>query len=582
MYQFFPQTNPALKDPDTKYEGLVTTITDIAPIMNWVYIDKDTYEVKYGVRADAQPNLTGPFDCTRQDRRLTFDGWEGFCVVEEAPMHWALYFDKDDDGLHSKLKPGTRVLEIELVRREKRWKKEIDARQQDQTTKRAVEVKENPPVDNPIMTQPDLQTPGVVNVTERTQEKPKPFSLPKSIFSDPPRPLYWQFGRSEAPKTPPPAYSNGANIPEQTSGNYATPIMSLSPSINPTLVKSETKTLVLPPGPLQKSPPGEKRVTPKLNRSSGTRAIAQAQIFEAWASGKTPPEDFSLRNSEINSRPISNPLSEFSYYEGAVTGTSEFFSMNSHSSMLPKHEPSPQFTTSKQPVDPAVFARLSSGSSTASDPAVVKERAGDSQTLAEGGSGKQSTIKASSRVDPPSGRRAASAARYDQAASPEFQRNLSMSKTSRSMDNIKPGSSNSRNLPKSWQRKVSTSSPSQKDSNLRSVPKPLERTNTTPLRRPMAATMSSSTKSRTIATRNNKGQVPAGPRPERKATNSSIYREISDLVGGTTRSRSGTVSSREDARTLDGPPPLRRKTTTRDMRKDERLKTVSDKSRDDD
>lgn len=45
--------------------------------MNWVYIDKVTYEVKYGVRADAQLNLAGPFDCTRQDRRLTFDGWEG-------------------------------------------------------------------------------------------------------------------------------------------------------------------------------------------------------------------------------------------------------------------------------------------------------------------------------------------------------------------------------------------------------------------------------------------------------------------------------------------------------------------------
>jgi hypothetical protein len=44
--------------------------------MNWVYVDKETHEVKYGVRADAQPNLTGPFNCTRQDRRLNFDGWE--------------------------------------------------------------------------------------------------------------------------------------------------------------------------------------------------------------------------------------------------------------------------------------------------------------------------------------------------------------------------------------------------------------------------------------------------------------------------------------------------------------------------
>ena len=112
--------------PDTTppYEGLVSTITDEAPVMNWIYIDRSTYEVKYGVRADAQPNLTGPFDCTRQDRRLTLDRWEGFCAVkcyegEEAGM-WKLYFDVDDDGLEKKLGRKARVLEVELVRWEKR------------------------------------------------------------------------------------------------------------------------------------------------------------------------------------------------------------------------------------------------------------------------------------------------------------------------------------------------------------------------------------------------------------------------------------------------------------------------------
>ncbi|PVI01702.1 hypothetical protein DM02DRAFT_494474, partial [Periconia macrospinosa] len=133
--------------PDSSYEGLVTTITDVAPMLNWVYIDKDTYEAKYGVRLDAQPNLTGPFDCSRQDRRLTFDGWEGWCAVEEAPSLWALYFDKDDDGLKSKVAPGTKVLDIELTRKETRWKKESEARQQDQTTKREVDTKEDAPTD---------------------------------------------------------------------------------------------------------------------------------------------------------------------------------------------------------------------------------------------------------------------------------------------------------------------------------------------------------------------------------------------------------------------------------------------------
>ncbi|RYP06645.1 hypothetical protein DL764_003029 [Monosporascus ibericus] len=109
--------------PDTQYEGLVSTISDNPPVLNWIYVDKDTYEVKYGVRAEAQEHLTGPFDCTRQDRRMTLEGWEGFAAVEEFPGIWALYFDRDDDGLASKVPMGTRVLEVELTRREKKEKK---------------------------------------------------------------------------------------------------------------------------------------------------------------------------------------------------------------------------------------------------------------------------------------------------------------------------------------------------------------------------------------------------------------------------------------------------------------------------
>ncbi|KAK8080357.1 hypothetical protein PG997_008175 [Apiospora hydei] len=112
--------------PDSEYEGLVSTITDEAPILNWIYVHKNTYEVKYGVRDYAQPNLTGPWDCTRQDRRMTFEGWEGFAAVEVAPAVWSLYYDRDDNGLREKLPPGTRVLEVELTRREKKVTKPDD------------------------------------------------------------------------------------------------------------------------------------------------------------------------------------------------------------------------------------------------------------------------------------------------------------------------------------------------------------------------------------------------------------------------------------------------------------------------
>ncbi|KAI8630213.1 hypothetical protein F5Y19DRAFT_474601 [Xylariaceae sp. FL1651] len=119
----YPFSGYFLPYPDTQYEGLVSTISDEPPMLNWIYVDKNTYEVKYGVRADAQEHITGPFDCTRQDRRMTLEGWEGFVAVEEFPGVWALYFDRDDDGLVTKIPMGTRVLEVELTRREKKERK---------------------------------------------------------------------------------------------------------------------------------------------------------------------------------------------------------------------------------------------------------------------------------------------------------------------------------------------------------------------------------------------------------------------------------------------------------------------------
>lgn len=159
--------------------------------MNWVYVDKDTHELKYGVRADAQPNITGPFDCTRQDRRLTFEGWEGFCAVEEFPALWAVYFDRDDDGLKSKVAMGIRVLEIELSRKEKRWKKDVQVRTEDQTTSREKQLdKEN----KEIITQPtDFGNPYAKHENNgqvrEVQTQPEAAAVPSTITNKPqPRP----------------------------------------------------------------------------------------------------------------------------------------------------------------------------------------------------------------------------------------------------------------------------------------------------------------------------------------------------------------------------------------------------------
>ncbi|KAH9984438.1 hypothetical protein F4779DRAFT_639777 [Xylariaceae sp. FL0662B] len=105
--------------PDTKYSGLVSTICEEPPIMNWIYIDRETYALKFGTRPWAEPNWHGPFDCSRQDRRLIFAGWEGFLAVKEGDF-WAIYFDIDQDNLQSKVENGTPVLEVQLLRVEMR------------------------------------------------------------------------------------------------------------------------------------------------------------------------------------------------------------------------------------------------------------------------------------------------------------------------------------------------------------------------------------------------------------------------------------------------------------------------------
>ncbi|KAL1846572.1 hypothetical protein Daus18300_014216 [Diaporthe australafricana] len=102
-----------------KGEGLVSTIRDAPPDLNWIYVDRDTSEVKYGSRAESAGHLLGPWDCTERERRVTFEGWEGFLAVEDEPGAcpgvWALYFDRSNDSLGGL---AVRSVAVLLCRRE--------------------------------------------------------------------------------------------------------------------------------------------------------------------------------------------------------------------------------------------------------------------------------------------------------------------------------------------------------------------------------------------------------------------------------------------------------------------------------
>lgn len=108
--------------PDVDFEGLVSTISDEPPQLNWIYLDtgSNILQINHGLRAEAERGLTGPWGarvCSEGEIRFLMENWEGFIAVEtgEAGL-WALCFDRYDDGLQGKLGDNQRTVELELIR----------------------------------------------------------------------------------------------------------------------------------------------------------------------------------------------------------------------------------------------------------------------------------------------------------------------------------------------------------------------------------------------------------------------------------------------------------------------------------
>ncbi|KAF2638904.1 hypothetical protein P280DRAFT_550973 [Massarina eburnea CBS 473.64] len=99
-------------------EGMVSTIQDDPPQLNWIYVDRDTCEVKYGDRVTSEPHIVGPWSVTEVDKRVILEDWEGFMAVQYGPGDWALYFDLDDNGLQGVLDESMLKVEVELIRKE--------------------------------------------------------------------------------------------------------------------------------------------------------------------------------------------------------------------------------------------------------------------------------------------------------------------------------------------------------------------------------------------------------------------------------------------------------------------------------
>jgi len=116
--------------------GLVSQVQDDPPLLNWLYVDRETMELRYGNRSASRDHLVGPWDWTddRPDgmtdesddydpavaehhRGLTLEGHELFVAVEDPDSgEWQVYFDRADNGLEGFVAPGRKRLEISLER----------------------------------------------------------------------------------------------------------------------------------------------------------------------------------------------------------------------------------------------------------------------------------------------------------------------------------------------------------------------------------------------------------------------------------------------------------------------------------
>jgi len=95
--------------------GLVSQVADDPPLLNWIYVDTNTLEVKHGNRSQSIAHHIGPWDWTKDEAGLTINGWEGLVAVEENVGEWALYYDHYDDMLEGRV-GEKKVLQISLER----------------------------------------------------------------------------------------------------------------------------------------------------------------------------------------------------------------------------------------------------------------------------------------------------------------------------------------------------------------------------------------------------------------------------------------------------------------------------------
>ncbi|KAL9129968.1 MAG: hypothetical protein Q9217_001726 [Psora testacea] len=110
----------AYPDPDRSKPpplGLVSTISDDPPMLNWIYVDKETREVKYGNRSQSKAHIVGSWAWEAGEEGgaggVTLEGIEGGVVVE-TDKGWELRWEDKDGKVGS---PAKEILRVSLERK---------------------------------------------------------------------------------------------------------------------------------------------------------------------------------------------------------------------------------------------------------------------------------------------------------------------------------------------------------------------------------------------------------------------------------------------------------------------------------
>jgi len=97
--------------------GLVSQVRDDPPLLNWLYVDKDTMELKYGNKSASIEHHVGPWDWTEDEKTITFDESKDFTAVQDPKTRrWQIYYDMDNDGLSRFVPKGRRMIQVSLQR----------------------------------------------------------------------------------------------------------------------------------------------------------------------------------------------------------------------------------------------------------------------------------------------------------------------------------------------------------------------------------------------------------------------------------------------------------------------------------